>query len=238
MRRKLTLLTFLIVALFAITYKNHFIENFINESKSIVTTAQVSSSIHINNKNEEYEVQDSRIILKKVYKNIRELKADADIIIEGRVINAKSEMYDENIPITYTEVEIYDVFKTGSNDVLKGSKVCIIDEGGIIPKEILIKEYKNKFPDKFFDPKEFKDVKSTNDGIPPMEMGEHFIVFAQRFQGKSSKDNCYIVLGSYQGKFKIEEDKVTHQVPMLLEEKFEDKVKTKEELINLINTIK
>lgn len=144
-------------------------------------------------------------------------------------------MYYENIPITYTEIEVYDVFKTDSSSLLKNSRICIIDEGGIIPKEILIKNYKSKFPDKPIKPEEVHDVKSISDGIPPMEIGEHFIVFAQRFQGKASKGNCYIVLGAYQGKFKVEEDKVTHQVPMLLEEKFEDKIKNKEDLINLIN---
>jgi len=45
-------------------------------------------------------------------------------------------------------------------------------------------------------------------------------------------------VGIYYGKFYIDDNKVEYKLPKYLQDKFEDKVKTKEELINLINTVK
>jgi len=64
-----------------------------------------------------------------------------------------------------------------------------------------------------------------------MEQGDHIIIFAN----KSAQDKCYYVTGVYQGKYLVYNDRVEHQVPSEEEARFENKVKTKKELIKLIN---
>jgi len=231
MKRKLIYLNITIIVV---------LSTFLFSYQSDGTTKAVAQDKTVNpfkiDDSQQYDIIDSQNLLKKIYKNINQLKEDADLIIEGKVINTKSEMYQQHVPITLSQIEIDEVYKTDNSNVVKGTNVCVIDEGGVVSKEDMIEIYKDKFPNKPINPDEFKSSKFTNDGISPMEMGEHVIVFAKKFTGKTSKENCYIVLGAYQGKFKIENDNIEHPVPESIKNKFEDNIKTKKELVDKIKS--
>lgn len=206
---------------------------FDNKQQNALNDVRVFSSISEPNKsNSDYEIVDSHISLSKIFHNINQLDKRSDIIIEGVVKNTKYETYVHSI-FTVSEIEINEVYKNDGNAV-KGSTICVVEPGGIMDKEFLYNKYKEKFPDEYIDINQIKPAKNITDGVPALEKGDHVILFASKYTGGVKSENCYEPVGLYQGKFYIDGNKVEHKMPNYLKDKFEDKVKTKEELINLI----
>jgi hypothetical protein len=65
-----------------------------------------------------------------------------------------------------------------------------------------------------------------------MEQGDHVILFAS--EGPANEENTYYVVGVYQGKYLVDGDKVERQIPKAEGSGFKDKIKNKEDLIDLI----
>jgi len=170
--------------------------------------------------------------LAELYKNVKELKNASDIIIEGRVKKTENIIRD-GLPFTVSEIEIYKIFKSNNETLKKGDIIHIIENGGIIDKETLIKSFKEKFPNKEIDEDKVKPVKETNDGIPQMTNGEHVIIFGAETYG-IIEEPSYFVLGVYQGKFTVDGEKIKHQVPKDVETKFENKITIKNDLVDKI----
>lgn len=184
----------------------------------------------------EYDIVDTKPHLIKYFNNIEELKQYSDMIIEGIVKSTRNVIYTQT-PFTISQIEITEVYKSDSN-IIKGSSICVVESGGIMDKEFLYKKYKEKSPDKDIDINKIKPVKHRFDGMPPLDKGEHIVVFLNKYTGGVKVENCYEPVGIYYGKFYIDDNKVEHKLPKYLQDKFEDKIKTKEELINLIKTVK
>jgi len=231
MGKKLAFFIF-IISLGIVVSKNQFDQNLKVDSKNIAATIQVSGAMDNDENNLEYDIVETRPHLSKYFKSISELNQDSDIIIEGVVKNTKNVIYVQQA-FTISEIDINEVYKSESK-VVRGSTICVVEPGGIMDKEFLYKKYKEKFPEKYIDINEIEPVKDTFDGIPALEKGDYIIIFASKYTGGVKSEDFYEPVGLYQGKFYINEDKVEHKMPIWLKNKFKDKVKTKEELINLI----
>lgn len=236
MRRKLIFLTFFIVALFTFNSNNKLEQILKFDNKNSATTISVLNPVDNNDNSLEYDIVDTKPSLTKYFKSIEELKQYSDVIIEGVVKNTRSVIYTQTA-FTISEIEITEFYES-DNNIVKGSTICVVEPGGIMDKEFLYKKYKEKFPDKYIDINEIKPSKVVFDGIPPLDKGDHIIVFLSKYTGGVKAENCYEPVGIYYGKFHIDDSKVEHKLPKYLQDKFEDKVKTKEELINLINKTK
>lgn len=206
---------------------------FDNKQQNALNDVGVFSNITEPSKgNSDYEIIDSHASLTTIFHNVNQLDKRSDIIIEGVVKNTKYETYVHSI-FTVSEIEINAVYKNDGNAV-KGSPICVVEPGGIMDKEFLYNKYKEKFPDEYIDINQIKPAKNITDGVPALEKGDHVILFASKYTGGVKSENCYEPVGLYQGKFYIDGNKVEHKMPDYLKDRFEDKVKTKEELINLI----
>lgn len=179
--------------------------------------------------NDGYEVLDTSITLAKYYRNVTELKTDADIIIEGMVKNTENVIHN-GLPFTISEIEIADVFKSNNKFPKKAGTVKIIENGGIIDKNTLSKSFKEKFPNENVNENSIKPVKLIYDGIPQMTKGQQVIIFGAESYG-ITEATSYFVLGVYQGKFLIVGDGVVHTLSEKLKPEFEDTISTKQELI-------
>lgn len=191
-----------------------------------------TQEVMVKGTNEEYNIVKGSLSLEKVYKNVSELKEDSDIIIEGIVEGTKSIVYLDS-PRTISEVKVLDIYVNDNNLLSKYQTIKIVEIGGILDKEYMLKNYKDKFHN--VDQGKVKPAKAIIDGIPPMEQGQKVIIFARQGKGKMIEENYYAVVGVYQGKFLINDDNIIHTVPKDIEKQFEDKIKKKSDLITLIN---
>lgn len=183
---------------------------------------------------EDYEIATPFITLAQKFKDIESLKKASDLIVEGKAKTTKTIIVHNN-PITITELEVYEVYKTDDDSIKRGSTICMGENGGVLSNEYLIEHYKNKFGTEPKDAENIKPIKEAPDGILPMEVGDHVLIFAIKAPNLI-EGVCYFVVGAYQGKFSISGDKVKHQVPDMVEAFFKDKVSTKKELIDKINS--
>jgi len=236
MRKRLRLFIFIIIALGIVVSNNQFEQKLKVDDKNVVTTIQVPGPMNNNENTLEYDIVETSPHLTKYFKSISELNQYSDIIIEGVVKNTKYETYVHSI-FTVSEIEINEVYKNDGN-AAKGSTICVVEPGGIMDKEFIYKKYKEKFPDGYVDINQIQPAKETFDGVPALEKGDHVILFASKYTGGVKSENCYEPVGLYQGKFYIDGNTVEHKMPAPLKDKFENKVKTKEKLINLIKKIK
>lgn len=191
-----------------------------------------TQEVLVKGNNEEYNIVKGSLSLEKVYKNVSELKEDSDIIIEGVVEGTKSRVYLDS-PRTISEVKVLDIYVNDNNLLSKYQTIKIAEIGGILDKEYMLKNYKDKFHN--VDQGKVKSAKAIIDGIPPMEQGQKVIIFARQGKGKMIEENYYAIVGVYQGKFLINDDNIIHTVPKDIEKQFEDKIKKKSDLITLIN---
>jgi len=236
MGKKLGFFAFIMIALFMVNSNNKLEQILKLYNKNSATTISVLNTVDNHDNSLEYDIVDTKPHLIKYFKRIEELKQYSDIIVEGVVKNTMSVIYTQT-PFTISEIEITEVYES-DNNIIKGSTICVVEPGGIMDKEFLYKKYKEKFPDKYININKIKPVKHRFDGMPPLDKGDHILVFLNRYTGGVKVENCYEPVGIYYGKFYIDDNKVEHKLPKYLQDKFEDKVKTKEELINLINTAK
>lgn len=191
-----------------------------------------TQEVMVKGNNEEYNIVKGSLSLEKVYKNVSELKEDSDIIIEGVVEGTKSIVYLDS-PRTISEVKVLEIYVNDNNLLSKYQTIKIVEIGGILDKEYMLKNYKDKFHN--IDQGKVKPAKAIIDGISPMEQGQKVIIFARQGKGKMIEENYYAVVGIYQGKFLINDDNIINTVPKDIEKQFEDKIKKKSDLITLIN---
>jgi len=220
------------IILCSVLYKyQHNQEGLQANSNNVVALNQSKDPFKRKN-DQEYNIIEEKLTLAKIYKNVNELKNNSDLIIEGKTKGTRTVIY-QSVEVTISEVEVYEVYKTDDESITKGSIVCIGENGGVLSKEYLIKMYKEKFGTVPKDAEKVKPAKVIPNGIAPMEPGDHVIIFATNAP-ELTKGKCYFVLGAYQGKYNVYNDKVEHQVPKDLEEQFKDKFNSKNELIKLI----
>jgi len=230
MKRISIVITSAVLIFVSTAYNFQHKKEFKDNTVYVASLGKVEPKVESNDKNLKYNIMNSHVRPVKYYKNIEELNSDSRIIIEG-VVKSTESVYFNHLITTVSQVELYEVYKTNDSAVKKGETICIKETGGMLDKESLYKIYKDKFPDEEFDKEKFMPQKVVSNGIRTMEQGDHIIIFAS----KPAQDKCYYVAGVYQGKYLVYNDRVEHQVPSEEEARFKNKVKTKEELINLMN---
>ncbi len=229
--------TVIVVTIFVLYKPQEKQEMSEDNRKSAISVSQTIGYEKDSPNTQEYNIIEGHVLLDKIYRNIKELKDDSDLIIEGEVKNTKSLIYAQE-PSTISEIKVYEVFKNIDDNIKTGSTICVIEIGGVMDKSFMLEELKMKFPNIFIDPNKIKPSKAILDGISPMEVGDHVVIFLRKPKVKINEKTCYSILGAYQGKFKIDNDDVRHQVPKDLEDKFEDKISSKKELIDLLSYTK
>jgi hypothetical protein len=136
---------------------------------------------------------DMHLSLSKGYESISELANDADIIAEVEVTSSNTLSYYD-VPFTVSNADLLDTYKGGTT----GTTINLLETGGIIDNQ----EYSP----------EGNDVLKENDKA---------ILFLQKYEGPITND-AYVVLGVYQGKFKIDSDNnsliAPKNAPFLLKE--------------------
>jgi len=193
--------------MFSINYKENNEEDTTKNSKVVAASNEITTSAR--NYYCQYDINNKKSSVSKIYKNINELKMDSDIIIEGVVKDTKQTIYVQML-FTISQIEVYEVYK---GDVIKGATICLIEPGGIMDKESIYKKWKEKFPQKEIDINKIQPSEVYFDGIPPLQQGDKVLVFASKYPGKAVKEGCYEPVGLYQGKFIIEGENVKHQLP-------------------------
>lgn len=232
MKKRLLLIAFIMIILCSVLYKYQHNQEGLQANSNNVVALNQSKDPFKSKSDQEYNIIEEKLTLAKIYKNVNELKNNSDLIIEGKTKGTRTVIY-QSVEVTISEVEVYEVYKTYDESITRGSIVCIGENGGVLSKEYLIKMYKEKFGAVPKDAEKVKPAKVVPNGIAPMEPGDHVIIFAINAPGLTN-GKCYFVIGAYQGKYNVYYDKVEHQVPKDLEEQFEDKVNSKNKLINLI----
>jgi len=211
---------------------NAYSKNKDSESNLNTNNLAVSNNtIGVINDDIKYEIIDSHLSLTKKYHSINELKKDSTIIVEGIVKNTTSPMI-EDIPYTVSKVEIVEIFKNDGT-LEKGENICVIETGGIFSPEVLLNEHKKKFPNEAISLKDMKPTKLITDGIAPMDINEHVIIFALQTPPLDGKP-CYAPVGEYQGKYKLEDSKWKQQIPKEFEGGYKDKIKSKDEIVDML----
>lgn len=206
----------------------------IKDSESNLDTNNIAVSNNttgVINDDIKYDIIDSHLSLTKKYHSINELKKDSTIIVEGIVKNTTSRMI-EDIPYTVSNVEIVEIFKNDGT-LEKGKNICVIETGGVFSPEVLLNEYKKKFPNETISLNDMKPTKLITDGVEPMDINEHVIIFALQTPPLDGKP-CYAPVGEYQGKYKLEDFKWKQQIPKKFEGEYKDKIKSKDEIVDML----
>ncbi|MFB5248890.1 hypothetical protein ACE38F_00465 [Bacillus mycoides] len=161
----------------------------VSSKKSVFKTNDITQVIH-------------KADFEKTYNDVKELALNADIIVEGTII--ESQYFDFNTN-TFTRSKIQ-VSKSFNNAVNPGDIIQFIEIGGVTTKGKL-QEY---------DPEKIKIQKNELnepievllDGAPTSKKNENVLLFAKEDMEDffKLKEKLFISLNSYQGKFTIDKN--------------------------------
>jgi hypothetical protein len=130
------------------------------------------------------------------YHSVAELKGAAEVVVRGEVVDVS---YVDFNTSAYTKVK-FKVSKCFKGDLSVGDVITVMEVGGIISMASIK-------GDKFGEPsKEDADtkVKVLLDGAPLAHVGEKCLYFLGTGEIGVLSGTYYVPMGSYQGKFKIE----------------------------------
>ncbi|WP_349408700.1 hypothetical protein [Pseudalkalibacillus sp. SCS-8] len=151
--------------------------------------------------NKDIEEVNSSAELIKDYATLKELMKDAVLISNVKVLSQETIVH-EGVPFTISEVEIIKNYKGKEK---KGKIIKVIETGGIYTPKGKSEEDLDK-------------VEYQINGVSTMENGEEYYLFLEEFVGPQV-DGAYIPLGAYQGKFKVNKNKITQETD------YENKIK-------------
>ncbi|MFL0268061.1 hypothetical protein [Candidatus Clostridium radicumherbarum] len=149
----------------------------------------------------------SSLDLSLVYKNIDTLIADAEIIVEGKVLETNSIVVGNNV-LTKFKLQVTNSLK---DTKIKGQIMELASVGGIVSVEDFLKA--NKPVEKSFEintlekltanEKKTKKIKATMGEFPLIESGKEYIIFGKK-DHLASGESIYVPLGVAQGVFEID----------------------------------
>lgn len=149
----------------------------------------------------------------KYYNSIEDLVTDADIIIEGKVLETNSFIYlpsNTEIPTVMTKSKVL-VIKSFNNNAKNGDVLTFIEAGGIATKKELGFDKKVNLPQEQWN----ENVKVISGGAPVMEKDEMVMIYG--CNPKSSfrviNESHYYIVGLFQGKFNIKDGYTERVVP-------------------------
>lgn len=155
-----------------------------------------------------------------VYQSFEELMNNATDIVEVEVLMGQETFVENDVPSTISNVKILSVLK---GDLSKSDIIPIVETGGVFYPEL--------YGDKKYG-KQKNPVELAVEGVRVMQPGDHQIIFLKPYEDGIFAGSYYI-LGLYQGKFKIEKEKVTRGGPAFVNTKdfkFESVNELKEEV--------
>ena len=139
-----------------------------------------------------YPIMYSSASFAKTYDNLEELYKEAVIVAEVKVKEQRINQ-DDSSAQTYSDVIITKLYK-GEKNI---KELTIVEIGGPLD---LSKIPQLDKPGKGEEPYQGRIVEDTLEGSPTMKKGNKYVVFLR----KNTDSNLYTILGSVQGKIKIE----------------------------------
>lgn len=133
------------------------------------------------------------------YASVDEMKKDAELIVEATTLSQETIRY-EGVLFTASTVQVEKVL----NGELKQEEITVLETGGFDGKNHL-----------------------TMEDNRVMEPSDRYILFLEKYEG-SVIDNAYVITGAYQGRFKVNGDRLEpaeHVSDRL------DAIQTKQELL-------
>ncbi|MFL0247127.1 hypothetical protein [Candidatus Clostridium stratigraminis] len=173
-----------------------------------VSTSESAQQSNVSNIGYGYDyTMNSSLDLSLVYKNIDTLIADAEIIVEGKVLETNSIVVGNNV-LTKFKLQVTNSLK---DTKLNGQIMELASAGGIVSVEDFLKA--NKQVEKSFEinslekltvnEKKAKKIKSTMGEFPLIEAGKEYIIFGKK-DHLASGESIYVPLGIAQGVFEID----------------------------------
>jgi hypothetical protein len=129
----------------------------------------------------------------RYYKSLAELVPSSELIVEGEVTDSNVIVH-YGTPFTISDFKIKNVLK-GNKQADDGIKV--IETGGIYICHDADPKMKNMVG---------KQLEERFAGIPALKVGEKLYLFLKKFQGPQIKGECYISVGEYQSKYRIDKN--------------------------------
>ncbi|WP_144936850.1 cytochrome c maturation protein CcmE [Paenibacillus sp. 32O-W] len=146
--------------------------------------------------------------LSEYYSSIDELSQRADIIVQVEKTGGKSFKY-EDVPFTLSQAKIQQSYK-GSKPA--GERIVILETGGII-----------------------HNIEYTFEGNKILRDKDRAVLFLKKYTGPVTNEDAYVILGVFQGKFKLGgKDGIIHSSDHLSKDLA--KLRTKHELESLIRS--
>ncbi|MCJ7689434.1 MAG: hypothetical protein MUO60_08965 [Clostridiaceae bacterium] len=144
----------------------------------------------------------------KLYDTVDKLKLDADIIIEGEVLDLS---YFDRKEATFTK-SLIKVTRSYNGNAKAGDIINLVEAGGITTQDAINKysHYEEKFGKLSNTEREeakVKKVKVEFDIATTVQKGEEIFLFAKNEKDFFGED-VYFPLGTYQGKFLIKDTKL------------------------------
>lgn len=135
----------------------------------------------------------------KNYNSIEDLSKDADIIIQGVVLNVS--YFDYNIE-TYTKSQVK-VTKSYSKNIKEGDVLTFTEIGGITTQKNFVKALSKKSAkfSQYVEHATDKPIKRVLCGADVMQPDQQVLLFATK--STILPENTYVPLGAFQGKFLI-----------------------------------
>lgn len=144
----------------------------------IVITAIIGLCLCINLNNERtVEKVNLSLSLTREYKTLEDLKNAAEVITQVEIDNSKSFTYND-VPFTISDAKLIKTYKGN----IFNDKINLLETGGQIDN----KEY-------------------SPEGNDVLKKREKAILFLKKYEGPIT-DDAYVILGVYQGKYKISSD--------------------------------
>lgn len=162
------------------------------------TTSPKTTAAYLYSPESSYSIYSSSASFSKMYSSTEDLYKDADLVAKVEVKNHRFEQNGSMVS-TYSDVQLLKVYK--GDFALKMVKVYEI--GGLLNTAQLNLPQKDGEPVTQNGSAKQEVVENTLEGSPTMRSGNHYIVFLK----KNSGQEFYNIVGSVQGKIKIDEKK-------------------------------
>ncbi|TCP60821.1 hypothetical protein [Baia soyae] len=148
---------------------------------------------------------DTHADIVRAYNDIPSLTKASAIVIEGDVMSTSTKYYkDEIAPCTLSQVKVSKVI---SGDVKIGDVVTFQETGGITTQKYVSERSRGRDFPPLSEVEENKQVDFKINGLSAMKKDEKVLLFGERYQ------DIYLVVGGYQGKFKVDGNKIERQSP-------------------------
>lgn len=115
--------------------------------------------------------------LSESFSTVDELKQKAEVIVEVNISDAKAKKYND-VVFTLSSAEVKKIYK---GDLQKKTYLNILETGGV-----------------------HNNIEHTFEGEKTLKKQDNAILFLKKYNGPITNEEAYVILGMYQGKFKLD----------------------------------